>query len=496
MAHADGRPTDAALSAFERGNAAFDRGDWAVAEAAYREALVQRPEYALARYNYGLLLLTTRRPREAEHELRAAVAADPAFAVARVNLGAALNQQRRYADADEQFRAAVALGCVLPELDLNRATTLTELGQFSEAAALLAPLTDRPDFRTDALTQLALVRLLEGNPEGAIELYRTLQRLGARSADVRSNLGVALLAAGRWAEGWVEYEARLELDPNRPSPPGRLWSGEDLAGRTILLDGEQGLGDLIQFVRFAAPLAARGATVWLRCPAGAEELMATQKGVARVVRPPFPAFDYFLPLLSLPRLLGTTREDLPAQVPYLHAADHRRAFWRARLPRPGTFRVGVVWRGGGGFFRNHWRSIDLEQLAPLFTVTGVTFVSLQKGLGLDELARLGPALALHDLGPEYQAGTLADTAALVAELDLVISVDTSVAHLAGAMGRPCWVALSEPPSDWRWERGTDTNRWYPTARLFWQRALGQWGPEIEKMRRVLERHRGERTARI
>ena len=495
MAHTDGRPTDAALSAFERGNAAFDRGDWSAAEAAYREVLARHPDYALARYNYGLLLLTTRRPQEAEHELRAVVAADPAFAEARVNLGAALNQQRRYADADEQFRAAVALGCALPELDLNRATTLTELGQFAEAATLLGPLTTRPDFRTDALVQLALVRLLEGRPEEAAELYRALQRLGVRSADVRSNLGVALLAAGRWAEGWIEYEARLEIDPNRQLPPGRLWSGENPAGRTILLDSEQGLGDLIQFVRFAEPLAARGATVWLRCPAAAEELMATQKGIARVVRPPFPAFDYFLPLLSLPRLLGTTRENLPAGVPYLHADSQRRAFWRARLPRPGTLRVGVVWRGSGGFSRNYWRSIDLGELAPLFHVAGVTFVSLQKGLGLDELARLGPTLGLHDLGPEYQAGSLADTAALVAELDLVISVDTSVAHLAGAMGRPCWVALSQP-LDWRWERGTRTSRWYPSARLYRQRTLGQWESEIEEMRRDLERHRDECAGRV
>jgi tetratricopeptide (TPR) repeat protein len=484
-ARAKPRPSSAALSAFERGNAAFDHSDWAGAERAYREALIHQPDYTLARYNYGLLLLTTQRPVEAERELITVLAADPDLASARLNLGTALHLQRRYAEADEQFRLASALGCPLPQLNLNWSVTLTELGQFTRAASLLEPLAARPECRIAALSQLALVRLSQGRMDEAIELHRTLLRLGVRTPEARMNLGVALLTAGRWSEGWEACEARWELEqrPNIPHPP---WNGENLAGRRILLVSEQGLGDLIQFVRFAGPLADMGASVLLQCPPEAQELLATHRAIARVVQPPLPDFDYHLPLLSVPRLLGITRDNVPASSPYLRADDAKRAFWRARLPGRGTFRIGLVWRGGGGFPRNHWRSIDLEELAPLFGVPGTTFISLQKGLGLDELARLGANLDLQDLGPIYQAGTLADTAAVIAELDAVISVDTSVIHLTGALARPGWLLLGDPPTDWRWERGVGTSRWYPSLRLFRQPAFGQWKPVVEEVRQALE----------
>lgn len=488
MPNASATRTDAALLAFERGNAAFDRGEWATAEAEYREALARKPDYTLARYNYGLLLLTLSRGVDSERELRLVLATDTQFSQARANLGSALGLQRRFAEADEQFRVAAAHGDAAPELSLNWSSALTELGRFREAATLLKPLAPVPEYRVDALTQLALVRLLEGNPEEAVELYRELQRLGVNSAAVRSNLGAALLAAGRWAEGWAEYEARLELNPLRPSVACPSWNGEPLAGRSILLRSEQGLGDLIQFVRFAGMLADRGATVSLECPPEAEELLATHRGIARIVRPPLPEFDYQLPLLSVPRVLGITRDTVPACVPYLHANESKHAFWRTRLPQPDTFRVGVVWRGGDAFLRNRWRSINLEELAPLFGVKGATFISLQRGSGLDELAHYGLTLGLHDLGPAYQTGTLADTAAIISELDLVISVDTSVAHLTGALGRRGWVAISEPPSDWRWERGVSTSRWYPTIHLFRQQAFGQWEPVVEELRQTLECH--------
>jgi tetratricopeptide (TPR) repeat protein len=484
MSHAT-PSADPALAAFERGNAAYDRADWATAERAYQESLAHRPGYALARFNYGLLLLNTRRWAEAARELEAVVAADPAFAAARLNLGVALHLRKRFAAAEEQFRTAAELGYTGPELAMNWAVALTELGRFAEAATLLEPLTTRPDCRVAALNQLALVRSSQWRCDEAVEIHRTVQRLGAQTPEGRCNFGVALLTAGRWAEGWDALEARWHTNDPRPRVTAPFWAGEDLTGRTILLWGEQGLGDQIQFVRFVERLGEMGATVFLHCPESAAELFATQRGVARVVGRSVPEVDYQLPLLSLPRLLRVTPETVPARVPYLHAPDALRAFWRTQLPGPGTVRVGLVWRGGQGFHRNHWRCIDLKELAPLLGVPGATFVSLQKGLGLDELAEVGPTLGVHDLGPVYQAGTLADTAAVVAELDLVISVDTSVAHLTGALARPAWIAVSEPPADWRWERGVSTSRWYPTLRLFRQRAPGRWEPVVEELRRAL-----------
>jgi hypothetical protein len=365
---------------------------------------------------------------------------------------------------------------------------VTELGRFSAVAPLLEPLLLQPASRVAALTQLALVRELQGHFEGAIELQRAILRLVGPVPQVRTNLAVALLAAGQWAEGWAEYESRLDIQSQRATLPRPLWNGESLAGRRIVLGHEQGLGDIIQFIRFAEPLAERGATVWFQGPPEIEELIATQRGISGVVRAPLPEFDYFLPMLSAPRVLGITRGNLPARVPYLHATDERRAFWRTRLPRRGTFRVGLVWRGSSGIFRHRWRAINLAELAPIFSLPAVTFVSLQKGLGLDELAELGPTLGLHDLGPEYQAGNLADTAAIIAELDLVICVDTSVAHLTGALACPGWVVLSDPPTDWRWERGVSTSRWYPTLRLFRQRCFGQWGSVVEEMLQSLKQH--------
>jgi hypothetical protein len=323
--------------------------------------------------------------------------------------------------------------------------------------------------------------------------YREALRLKQDFADAHVNLGYALLLAGRYEEGWREHEWRWRGRHLRAGARGftaPLWCGDPIGTRTLLLHSEQGLGDTLQFCRYAA-LIEPGARVVLEVPPPLTRLMASLPGDALIVAhgEPLPAFDLHCPLLSLPLAFGTTLEKIPAGVPYLAADLGAAAEWRRWLAALPGLRVGLVWAGGARRESpdlaavDARRSMSLATMAPLGEIDGVSFVSLQKGP--PALQATSPPTGLSLVDPTSHLEDFADTAALVDGLDLVISVDTSVAHLAGAMGKPVWL-LNRFDTCWRWLQDRDDSPWYPTLRQFRQREPGDWKAVMLAVRAALE----------
>ena len=322
---------------------------------------------------------------------------------------------------------------------------------------------------------LALVLREQGKIDDAITEARQAVTCAPDDAEAHVHLALCLLTAGRYAQGFREYEWRARL--REGILPGAhlaapIWDGGPLAGRTILLVGEQGFGDTLQFCRYAPLVATQGGRVVLAVQAALADLCRSLDGVTAVVASGerLPPFAVHAPLLSLPRLFGTTPATVPATVPYLAADPLRAARWREALGGSG-FRVGIAWQGNPKGAADRGRSIPLRHFLPLAHAPGVSLVSLQKDHGIEQLADVPADVAILDAGA--RCDTFADTAAVVANLDLVIASDSAVAHLAGALGTPVWIALKAAPA-WRWGLSGDSTPWYPTARLFRQPRPGDW----------------------
>ena len=293
---------------------------------------------------------------------------------------------------------------------------------------------------------------------------------------------------GRFEQGWPGYEWRWKCKEFGSLPPFHppLWDGSPLDGRTILVHAEQGLGDTLQFIRYAPLVHQRGGRVILVCQPPLIGLLTRSPGVERLVAQgeALPDYDVHVPLMSLPGLLGTTLESVPADVPYLDAEPQLVEAWRHRLGSYPGFKVGIVWQGNPKFRLDRRRSIPLAQFAPLARVPGVHLFSLQKGPGAEQLAAVTDRFPVTDLGRRLD--DFMDTAAVLKNLDLVISVDTAIAHLAGALGIPVWVALPFVP-DWRWLMDREDSPWYPTMRLFRQARPGQWEDVFQRIAEALQR---------
>jgi cytochrome c-type biogenesis protein CcmH/NrfG len=383
---------------------------------------------------------------------------DPADAELHYQVGMALAEDGRFAEAAERFRMAIA-GDPAP-------------------AAFWA--------------NLGAMLKVEGRFDAALEAYEQALARAPDDRRIRVNRAVARLHAGRFAEAWQDEDWVL-AEPGRPSLPlttllppiSRL---PELGGRTVLVVQEEGLGDTLQFLRYLPLLAARGARVTVAVPAALTRLLRTVPGVAEVPDgdAPVPAHDFHCSFNGLPRAFETTLETIPCDVPYLAAAPALAREWAARLPDSGQLRVGLCWAGQARPWLTGFTGLDRRRstspatLAPLAAVPGVQFVSLQKGPAAEEARAAG--FELLDL--MTQARDFADTAALVANLDLVISVDTSVVHLAGAMGKPVFL-IDRYDNCWRWLSGREDSPWYPTLRIFRQRRSGEWGPVIERVATAL-----------
>ncbi|MGE5468875.1 MAG: tetratricopeptide repeat protein [Ignavibacteria bacterium] len=427
---------------------------------------------------------------DAERRLRDALLIQPDFAEAHANLGLLLDRRGACDEAEASHRRAVELLPDQPRVQLNLGANLAQRKRFAEAeAAYREALRLDPDSPA-AWSNLGVLYACMKREAEAERCHRRALEIDPAYANARFNLAYLLLRQGRYKEGWADLEARDWYAVLAERIPAPRWRGEDLAGKSLLITFEAGHGDMIQFCRYA-PLAkgCGAARVDLICHPPLKPLFATLAGVDRLIGydEPLPSepYDFWTPPLSLPHYFGTRLDSIPAALPYLSADPLRAAHWEEALPREGL-RVGLVWKGSRGFENDADRSLpSLDVLAPLGAVPGVSFVSLQKGAGEDEAAAPPPGLRLSNLGP--QMADFADTAAIVAALDLVISVDTAVAHLAGALAKPCWLMLPDYKTDWRWLADRNNSPWYPEVmRLYRQETAGDWTPVIEALRNDLD----------
>jgi hypothetical protein len=328
-----------------------------------------------------------------------------------------------------------------------------------------------------------LLKILGRHREAAASLDRALA-LKPSDAAAKFALAFLYLSLGEFALGWPLYEARFDVpalgNPRRRFDVPRWQGSEPLAGRALLVHAEQGLGDVIQFCRYLPLLAAQGADIVFEVMPSLKALLRTLPGSIHIIGrgEPLPAVDYYCPLLSLPYALKTRVDTIPAPVPYLAPEPERVARWAERLRALPGMRVGLAWQGNPKVEKLIWargRSLPLAALEPLAQLPGVSLLSLQKGPGCEQLAQVPFADRIVDLGTDLDRGADAflDTAAIMASLDLVVSCDTSIVHLAGALGRPVWTALNVSP-EWRWLLERDDNPWYPTMRLFRQSTDGDW----------------------
>jgi hypothetical protein len=463
------------------------------AETSYRYAIELEQDLIVAHYNLGNLLLEVQRLGEAEESYRRVLALKPDFGEAHNKLGRCLKHQGRLIDAEASFRQALELEPDFVDVRYSLGVVLDNSNRLADAEACFRKVIEINPSIAEAHDYLGDVLRRSGRLAEAEGAYRRALALSPDSAEMRSRVGLALLSLGKYDEAWSYFESRY--DPNWkesvckvPSLPFPQWQGESLARRSLLLVPEQGYGDYIQFVRYAALLKERGLSrLSLVCAEPLKALLETMDGVDSVIldSEPFPPHDFWTFPLSLPLRFGTTLGSIPNRIPYLCTLPKRVKQWRVRLPGE-QFLVGLVWKGNPDHGNDANRSLPgLSTLAPLWSVPGVTFISLQKGPGEDE-ALLAPATQpILGLGSEID--DFADTAAIVSQLDLVICVDTAIAHVAGALGRPCWLLLAAQTTDWRWLLERPDSPWYPNAmRLFRQSAPGDWGEVISQVKIALE----------
>ncbi len=461
-------------------------GNLPAAAAAFAAATAADPQNAVAQFQLANINQLERDLPAAIESYRQAIELKPDYTEAYCNLGNALREAGRLVEARAALDAALEQQPLLTPAISNLGVVLQDSGDLAgaqrlfEKAALLEP--ERAEFQFN----LGTVLKDQGRPREAIEQYERALHVQPDYAQAVCSRGMALLSLGEFAAGWRDYERRVEcpqFDTLRFPQP--LWRGEPLGGRTLLIHCEQGLGDTLQFIRYLKQVRARAGegTVVVAAQQILLPLLA-QAGVAGLTAKelPLPAFDLQVPLLSLPHVFGTTLENVPAEVPYLTADAQRVAAWRARLADYEALRVGIAWQGRVNFRGDRFRSIPLAQFAPLASVPGVQLFSLQKGPGSEQLPAVAASLAVVDLASELDlsGGAFLDTAAAMQALDLVVTSDTAIAHLAGALGVPVWLALSYAP-DWRWMLERDDTPWYPTMRLFRQHTLGDWPPVFARM---------------
>lgn len=486
-----------AMAAVEEDRGALDR-----AVACYRNAVALKPGHFDAWLNLGVDLELLDDLTGAEQALRTAVRLRPDSPLAHYNLARTLSGQHKTEAAIAELERTLELKPDIVEAHYNLGNALVAASQIEAAVTAFRHATAlRHDFAQAWVNLGQSYRSLGRLDEALAALDRAVE-LAPTDAQARLQRAMALLLAGRDAEGWAEYEWRWQA-PGFPSPrrdfPQPIWDGAHLEGRSILLHWEQGLGDTIQFIRYAAPVKSRGGIVLAEVQPRLFRLLHGVAGIDQLIPSgkPLPSFDCHAPLMSLPRILGAMGAAVPCHPDgYLIAEPARIERWRARLRDVAPPRVGLSWQGKRRHPDDRFRSIPLAELAELFAVSGVTWISLQQA-GTDEIARCQLADRILDFSGETDQGpdAFVDSAAVIAGLDLVITVDTAMAHLAGALGEPVWVLLHAGP-DWRWRQQGEQTPWYPTMRLFRQATLGDWQPVVRRMAAALHREFPNRDSRI
>lgn len=434
-------------------------------------------EIARELYVLGMSVLHLGKAREAAFQFRKALGIAPDFSDASLALGHCLHELGEYEEALSVYDRLLKADPLLVAAWNNQGTTLLEVCRYAEAAASYARALELAPDLHDAGVAMATCYQALGRVEEALAACDAVLAADPGHAEAHWNKGLLLLLSGDYRTGWQEYEWRWQkrnfTSPLRHFPQPR-WQGEPAAGKTILVHAEQGFGDTLQFCRYIPLVAARGARVVFECHPPLAALMKGLTGVAEVIPMgrPLPEFDLHVPLLSLPLIFDTTLETIPAAIPYLKPPTNRLPLWRSITADDNRFKVGLCWARKP--FPDPDRCCPPDVLSVLQGIAGISFYSLQ--VGYSEGAK--PDLQLIDL--TAQLHDFADTAALVSCLDLVISVDTAVAHLAGALGKECWILLTTAP-DWRWLLERQDSPWYPTMRLIRQDRPEAWEDVVQRV---------------
>jgi Flp pilus assembly protein TadD len=520
------------------GMALHDLRRYDEAVAAYRRALQIQPEFPTALSNLGNTLSRQGKYDEAAESCRAALRIKPDYSTAYNNLGAVLTKQGKLAESAEAFEAAIRLnpshapahnnlGAVLVKqgkleeaearigqsLELNPdhgpshnnlGALLVQQGRLAEAEARLEEAVRRTPGDESSNTNLANSQLRQGKVTAAQSALDATLKVNPTYAEARKAQALIWLLLGDFERGWPAYEWRWRCEENGPPRYAQpVWDGSPLGDRTLLLNCEQGLGDTLNFIRYAQVVKrGRGGRVVFVCPPPLVKLLARTPGIDQLVpqKTAPPEFDVWAPLLSVPGILETRLETIPADIPYLFADEALVDKWRRKLEGEAGFKIGIAWQGSKDHQADVQRSVRLAEFAHLAEVPGVSLYSLQKGYGSEQIAELdGRFLDGQFIVREFDerldetAGAFMDTAAVIRNLDLVITSDTSIAHLAGGLGVPVWTALCYSP-DWRWLRKREDTPWYPSMRLFRQPVLGDWGSVFHAMAAALREDCGLRIA--
>ena len=493
-------------------------GQLAEAERVYREVLAVDPNTAIALHLIGIIASQVGQVDQAILLIRQAIRFNPLESVFHSNLGKFLNDTKQYEQAAASCREAIRLAPNSPSPYNNLGNALHGLSRYDEAIDAYQKSITRNPNAADVHNNLGLALAANGRLEEAVSAYsraikihpdyvdayhnlgpalRDLARFEEAIAverktlqykpdhpDAHLNMGLMLLLLGDFEHGWDEYEWRWRC-PTLEKPRQFVqpqWDGSPLAGKTLLVHIEQGRGDCIQFVRYIPLLAAQGARIILACDPEMDRLLEGFPGVDKMVPSITPdlVFDVHCPLLSLPLACKTRLNTIPANVPYFFPKPELVGAWQRKVAFPkDKLKVGLVWAGGVKHWDDRHRSITLKHLAPLASsAPNAAFYSLQKGNTAYKPGDAPPGLEIIDIGPDLV--DFVDTAAVISQLDLVITVDTAVAHMAGSMGKPVWVMLRRIP-DWRWMLDREDTPWYPSMRLFRQKTAGDWATVINRI---------------
>jgi tetratricopeptide (TPR) repeat protein len=455
--------------------------------AALENALRLQPNYPEANYNLGNALATVGRKTDAVAHFRSALAQRPDYPEAYHNLGLHLTELGRPEEAIPYLRQAMRLRPDAADGPNNLGIALEALGRFDEAEAAYSEALRRDPKYADAHSNLGNCCKARGRLDEALACYEIALWLRPQSPSTSFNRSLALLQRGDWTEGWKEYEWRLRKGTGSSRCPSSrpIWDGSAGNGRTILLWAEQGLGDAIQFSRYAFLVQNLGFRVVLHIPHILMQLFRSLGGVDEwvVEGVPPPAHDVHCPLMGLPHRFATTLDTVPATVSYLSPDPDRAGKWAKRLANDTRPSIGLYWQGNPHHPWDRHRSMPLRELAILNKAAAYNLIALQQGPGRDQL-RGANETGITDLGREFES--VDDLAAVVSQVDLVVTVDTLAAHLAGALGKPTWLLLSTM-CDWRWMTGRSDTPWYPNTRIFRQMRLGDWQELVTRIATELPR---------
>jgi Flp pilus assembly protein TadD len=465
----------------------------------YQRGLALEPNDAVGHRCLGTAYKAQGRLDLAATCFRRALALCPAFPEAWNNLGNTLAEQGNLAAAAECFLRAARIQPDFAGAHFNYGQALAGLGQFDAAISACRRAIELAPHSAEFQNRLGTLLYDDQRIEEALEAYESALALRPDFPSAHYNRSVAWLLMGDLKRGWAEYEWRWKLTGTPPAPHQQpRWNGAVARNATVLVEGEQGLGDTIQFARYAPLVKSRVGRVILRCQKPLAALLRSLSGVDEVISQDdaLPSFDAWCPLLSVAQFFTPSVDAIPATVSYLSADDEILRFWRPRIERFDGFRIGIHWQGNPAFSKDRFRSFSLACFEPLAKLPGATLISLQKGAGTEQLTQTGLTFPIVDLKlplAEFH-GPFLDTAAILRCLDVVVTSDSSLAHLAGALGVETWLAVPRVP-EWRWLLGREDSPWYPTMRLVRQIQVGKWDDVFAKIAAALPKPAGKSTGR-